>query len=171
MAGGAAMALTALLSACTPLPGDTVDPVFLRYRGAAATPSRASSVGESTPRTTASSPVTHEAPPPPRPIGNGTWAGWYRDSRGAGELTLSLVRNGSGLTGKWSVRTGGGGPVIGSVERGDARLQLRMENTAPGCPGTFEGWAEPRGSSLIGAYHGTDCEGIVADGWLELNAK
>ncbi len=46
-----------------------------------------------------------------------------------------------------------------------------MENTAPDCPGTLEGWAEVDKGTMIGAYHGKDCEGEVRDGRLDLRAR
>ena len=171
MVGGAAMATITMITACNPLPGDSVDPVYLRYRGAGATPSEAPKDAGSTRADSAAS-STARQPASVRPaVADGIWVGPYRDSRGTGELTLSVVQHASSIAGVWSIRTGGGGPVTGSVELGSGRLQIRMQNTAPGCPGTFEGWAEVRGSALIGAYHGTDCEGAVSDGWLELKAK
>ena len=46
-----------------------------------------------------------------------------------------------------------------------------MENTAPECPGAFEGWAEIGEASMVGAYHGTDCEGAVSDGRFDLRPR
>ena len=49
--------------------------------------------------------------------------------------------------------------------------QLRMENIAPECPGTFEGSAEIIETTLIGTYRGKDCEGDVTGGRLELHVR
>ncbi len=86
-------------------------------------------------------------------------------------MTVSLVQHESAITGMWKLRTGGGGPVSGVVEATGTRLRLTLENTSPECPGKFEGWAELKQAALVGAYHGTDCEGAVSDGWLDLQAR
>jgi hypothetical protein len=44
-----------------------------------------------------------------------------------------------------------------------------MDNTAPECPGTFEGSAEITDTRLVGTYQGKDCEGPVSNWWLELH--
>jgi hypothetical protein len=103
--------------------------------------------------------------------GGGVWSGRYQDSRGDGQVTFSLVRGASTVSGTWKLRTGGGGPVTGVVETGGQRWQLRMENTAPECPAVYEGSMEISQTGLVGTYHGRDCEGPVTDGRLELRAK
>jgi len=103
--------------------------------------------------------------------GSGAWAGRYQDSRGAGQVTFSLVRGASTISGIWKLRTGGGGPVTAVAEAGGQRWQLRMENTAPECPAVFEGSMEISQTGLVATYHGRDCEGPVTDGRLELRTK
>lgn len=155
---GSALAALVAGGACSPLPGNTFDPVYLKVGG---TPGAAPSPASAPPRASA-------APLPPG--GATVWVGRYRDSRGEGAVTFSLVRTESRLTGMWKLRTGGGGPVTGVIEAG-GRWRLQMENTAPECPGRFEGWVEHRETTLVGAYHGQDCDGPVTDGWLELRTK
>jgi len=50
-------------------------------------------------------------------------------------------------------------------------MQLRMENIAPECPGTFEGAGELDDTSLVATYRGNDCEGAVTEGKLELRPR
>lgn len=102
--------------------------------------------------------------------GTEVWVGRYRDSRGEGEITLSLVRRETTLYGVWQLRTGGGGPVQGTVGE-DGTLSFRMENAAPECAGTFEGRAKVEKKVMSGVYAGKDCEGKVSDGRLDLGLR
>jgi hypothetical protein len=149
------------LAGCNPLPGPALDPLYL---------ARGTQPGQAAPPTSTS---TAAATPPKSAAITGArvWAGRYRDSRGEGELTFSLVRGESTLSGTWTLRTGGGGPITGMLETGGKRFELRMENVAPDCPGVFDGWVEISETALVGAYHGKDCEGPVSDGRLELRAR
>jgi hypothetical protein len=114
-------------------------------------------------------------PEPPRTeakgVASSVWVGRYQDSRGAGEMTFTLVRGTSTVSGTWTLRTGGGGPVAGTLEDDGRRLQFRMENMAPECPGTFQGVADMDDSTLVGTYHGQDCQGGVSDGRVELRLR
>ena len=118
-------------------------------------------------------PLAKTAPPgaPARSLGPSVWAGRYQDSRGAGDVTVALVRGASTVSGTWKLRTGGGGPITGLLDETGRRMQLRMENIAPECPGTFEGSAEISDSSMVATYRGKDCEGTVTDGKLELRPQ
>ena len=109
--------------------------------------------------------------PPARTVGPSTWIGRYQDNRGSGDMTFVLMRGESTVSGTWRLRTGGGGPVVGSLEAGGRQLRLRMENIAPECPGTFEGSAEITEKTLTGTYRGRDCQGEVTAGQLELHAQ
>ncbi len=99
------------------------------------------------------------------------WVGRYRDSRGEGEITFSLVRREAVLYGVWTRRTGGGGPVKGTLGSDGGALTFRMENTAPECPGLFTGHGMVGEKVIRGAYEGKDCQGEVSDGYLELGLK
>ncbi len=99
------------------------------------------------------------------------WVGRYQDSRGSGDVTISVVRGATTLSGTWNFRTGGGGPVTAVAEGTGRRLRLRMENTVPECPGTFEGWAEIAEGSFSATYRGEDCVGPVTDGRLDLRPR
>jgi hypothetical protein len=115
-------------------------------------------------------PLTKSTPPPapPRTLGPSVWAGRYQDSRGGGEVTFTLVRGTSTVSGTWKLRTGGGGPITGLLDETGRRMQLRMENIAPECPGAFEGSAEISDTAMVVTYRGKDCEGVVTDGTLQL---
>ena len=151
----------ATLAGCSPLPGNTLDPIFLKY----GTKPALASAQPAAPPTKGSAPVESKT------AGTSVWVGRYQDSRGGGDVAFSLVRGATTVSGTWRLRTGGGGPVTAVAEATGRRLQLRMENTTPECPGTFEGWMELTETTLIGAYRGKDCEGPVSDGRLELRLK
>jgi hypothetical protein len=117
-------------------------------------------------------PSVGAAPPPaPRAIVPVVWLGRYQDSRGGGTATFTLVRGASTVSGTWKLRTGGGGPVTGLIEADGRRIQLRMENVGPECPGTLEGAGEITDTTLVATYRGKDCEGGITDGRLELRAR
>lgn len=128
-------------------------------------------IGEQAPPQTA--PLAKTAPPraPTRSLGPSVWVGRFQDSRGAGSLTFNLVRGDSTVSGTWKLRTGGGGPITGLLDETGHRMELRMENIAPECPGTFEGFAEISDTSMVATYRGKDCEGAVTDGKLELRPQ
>ncbi len=158
---GASMIGLATLAGCSPLPGNTLDPVFLKYGDK---PSPA-------PTQIAAPPTKGSPPVESKTTGTSVWVGRYRDNRGDGEVMFSLVRREATLSGIWKLRTGGGGSFNATIAAGGGKLTFRMENTAPECPGTLEGWAEIGEATMIGAYHGKDCEGVVSDGRLDLRPR
>ena len=155
------------LAACSPLPGPSLDPVYFKAGGQpAAAPAQAGT------------PAAHAPPPAQEPVrvearatATRVWTGRYQDSRGAGEVTFSLVQGQSTVSGTWKFRTGGGGPLTGLVQGGGQRIEIRMENIAPECPAMFEGSLEISARALVGTYHGTDCEGPVTEGRLALRPR
>ena len=158
---------SAALAACSPLPGPSLDPMYLKVGGQpGAAPTQAGKAAPQTPP-----PVQERPRVEARATGASVWTGRYQDSRGAGEVTFSLVRGQSTVSGTWKLRTGGGGPLTGVVQAGGRQIELRMESIAPDCPAMFEGLAEISESALIGTYHGKDCEGPVTDGRLELRLR
>ncbi len=154
------VAILVAAAGCSPLPGSSFDPVYLKS-------------GTQSPQTPTQAPRPSTAPPgrDADVTGPTVWIGRYQDSRGSGDVIFSIVRGITTLSGSWKFRTGGGGPVTGMAEASGRRLQLRMENTAPECPGTFEGWAEITDITFIGGYRGKDCEGAVTDGRFELRRR
>ena len=160
-----AISMVAALAACSPLPGDTLDPMYMKYGTKPGSPPAQTAASEMK----GSPPV--ESKIQSKTTGTNVWVGRYRDSRGNGEIIFSLVRREAVLSGIWKLRTGGGGPFNAITAAGAGRMTFRMENTAPECPGTFEGWAEIGEATMIGAYHGKDCEGVVSDGRLDLRPR
>jgi hypothetical protein len=122
-------------------------------------------------------PVRAETPRPDAPgpqakaVGPSAWAGRYTDNRGTGEITFTLMRGASTLSGTWKMRTGGGGPLTGIVEPNAGRAQLRLENIAPDCPGLLEGSAQVTDTTFTATYHGHDCQGEITDGKLDLRPR
>jgi hypothetical protein len=104
-------------------------------------------------------------------FGPTAWVGRYTDSRGTGDLTVTLIRGESTVSGSWMMRTGGGGPLTGTVEPNTGQLLLRLENIAAECPGLLEGSAEIAGTTFTATYHGHDCQGPVTGGRLELRQQ
>ena len=149
------------LAGCSPLPGASLDPVYFKIGspGTQAATQTATPAPSESPRLEA------------RTAGAAMWVGRYQDSRGSGDIAVSLVRGQSTVSGTWHLRTGGGGPLTGVPEASGRRLQLRMENTARECPGLFEGWMEISETALIGSYQGKDCQGPVSNGRLDLHPK
>lgn len=158
---GAAVVGIGGLSGCAPLPGRSLDPVYLNL---GTEPAPVSPL-------TAARPAEPALLPTSKTTGTSVWVGRYRDSRGEGEIMFSLVRREAMLSGIWKLRTGGGGPFNATVEADGRTLTFRMENTAPECPGIFGGWAELGETSMVGAYHGKDCEGAVSDGRFDLRPR
>ena len=161
--GGVLLAFVgALLSCAAPLPSGSLDPAAI------ITPRQSKNEKSSGSSEEISN---HKTPTYPTKAsqysGSEVWMGWYRDSRGGGEIALSLVRRAAGLYGIWQLRTGGGGLIQGTVGE-NGTLSFRMDNGAPECPGTFEGQATVEKDVLRGAYEGKDCGGKVSDGRLEL---
>ena len=160
------------------------DPTRVTCRSAARAPTPPApkppaATAQATPPTPASPPISAPVSPSPAPalppaartITPAVWLGRYQDSRGAGTVTFTLVRGTSTVSGTWRLRTGGGGPVTGLIEADGRRVQLRMENVAPECPGTLEGAGEITDTTLIASYRGKDCEGDITDGRLELRPQ
>ncbi len=86
-------------------------------------------------------------------------------------MMFSFVQSGATLSGTWKLRTGGGGSLKAAVEEGGRRLTFQLRNGSSECAGTFEGWAEVSEEAMIGAYHGSDCEGTVSDGRIDLRRR
>jgi len=124
---------------------------------------------EPTPRPAA--PRAAAPSPQARALGPSAWVGRYTDNRGTGDIAVTLIRGELTLSGSWKMRTGGGGPLTGTVEPSGGRVSLRLENIAAECPGLLEGSAEITDTTFIATYHGTDCQGPVTGGRLELRPQ
>jgi hypothetical protein len=170
--------LAAAEGAPPPAPSVSSPQETVQARAAATASSSTSTrgVGEQAPPRAplpAAAPLTMATAPaaPVRTLGPSIWVGHYRDSRGEGDISFSLVRGTSTVSGTWKMRTGGGGPVTGLLDETGHRMQLRMENIAPECPGTFEGSAEINDKAMVVTYRGKDCQGVVSDGTLDLRRE
>lgn len=119
----------------------------------------------------AEAPRADASSPPPKALGPSAWVGRYTDNRGTGEITFTLMRGESTVSGTWKMRTGGGGPVTGLAESSGGRVQLRLENIAADCPGLLEGSAEITDSTFTATYQGRDCQGEVTGGRLEMRPR
>jgi len=149
------------LAGCSPLPGRSLDPIYWKL---------GTQPGTETSKPTVTPP---QGSPSARAMAAGAseWVGRYRDNRGEGDVSFSLMSGETTVSGVWKLRTGGGGPITGTVEGQGQRLQFRMESIVAECPGTFEGSAEIQGTMLVGTYHGKDCQGPVSEGRLELQRR
>jgi len=124
-----------------------------------------------TPPARAEAPRADAPSPPAKALGPSAWVGRYTDNRGTGEITLTLMRGETTVSGTWKMRTGGGGPVTGLAESSGGRVLLRLENISADCPGLLEGSAEITETAFTATYRGHDCQGEVTGGRLELRPR
>lgn len=167
--------LAAGLVSCTALPGGSLDPLVsalglprveegpAQSRREAPAPAEASARGSSAP--------SHEVQPRGEPPTRSEWTGRYRDTRGEGEVALSLTQDGSARGGTWRLRTGGSGTFAGIVSPDGRTLSFSMRGGDQECVATLEGIAEYAGNRISGSYRGTDCHGAVGDGRLDLRKR
>ena len=167
--------VAAVLVSCTALPGGSMDPLVpalglpraegtrTQPRPEAPAPTEASARGSSAP--------SREVRPPGEPPTRSEWTGRYRDTRGEGEITLTLTQDGSAHGGTWRLRTGGSGTFAGIVSPDGRMLSFSMRGGDRECVATLEGIAEYAGNRISGSYRGTDCHGVVADGRLDLRKR
>lgn len=132
------------LVGCAPLPGRTLDPV-------------APALGLRTEEGRGRSPDE--------------WTGWYRDSRGEGEISLVLTLERNTLQGVWQLRTGGSGKFAGTLAADGRTLFFFMEGGDPECYRAFAGRAEYVDGLISGTYRGADCLGAVEGGSLEVKKR
>jgi len=154
-----------------------IDPTSVRCLATARSGTSAAERPAVTPPVQVTPPARAEAPradapsPSAKALGPSAWVGRYTDSRGTGEITFTLMRGESTVSGTWKMRTGGGGPVTGLAESSGGRIALRLENIAADCPGLLEGSAELTDTTFTATYHGHDCQGEVTGGRLELRPR
>src|SRR5499425_2438542 len=149
-----------------------IDPASVRCLTTARSEPSAAERPAVTPPVQVTPPTQADAPSSPaKALGPSAWVGRYTDSRGTGEITFTLMRGESTVSGTWKMRTGGGGPVTGLAESSGGRVQLRLENIAADCPGLLEGSAEITDSTFTATYQGRDCQGEVTGGRLEMRPR
>lgn len=163
------------LVSCTALPGGSLDPLVpalglpreqerpAQPRPEAPAPPEASARRSSAP--------SHEVQPRGEPLTRSEWTGRYRDTRGEGEIALTLTQDGSALGGTWRLRTGGSGTFAGIVSPDGRTLSFSMRSGDRECPVILGGTAEYVEDRIRGAHQGTDCHGAVGDGRLDLRKR
>ncbi len=156
----------ALVSCGAPLPSGSLDPATVLSPSQSKNEKSSGSSEEISNHKTPTYPTKASQKP-----GMEVWVGRYRDSRGEGEIALSLVRREATMYGVWQLRTGGGGPVKASIWEDGETFAFRMENTAPECPGLYRGVGKLGEKAIFGHYEGKDCEGKVSDGRLNLELR
>lgn len=132
-----------VLAGCAPLPGRTLDPVYLGSRGPA------------------------EGPAPVRD----QWIGRYEDSRGSGEMIVQIRRTGPQLEGVWHLRTGGDGVITGSLSEGGTKMKFQVANQGGTCLVLLDGTGQISGSTWTATYSGRDCQGAIANGRFSLTKQ
>ena len=154
-----------------------IDPTSVRCLTTAPSGPSAAERPTVTPPVQVTPPARAEAPradapsAPAKGLGPSAWVGRYTDNRGTGEITLTLMRGETTVSGTWKMRTGGGGPVTGLAESSGGRVLLRLENISADCPGLLEGSAEITDTAFTATYRGHDCQGDVTGGRLELRPR
>ncbi len=116
------------LVSCTALPGGSLDPLvpalgLPRAEEGPVQPGREAPVAAGASARRESQPI-REVQPPGEPLTRSEWIGRYRDSRGEGEIALTLTQDGSACGGTWRLRTGGSGTFAGTLAA-DGRLPTK----------------------------------------------
>ena len=93
---------------------------------------------------------------------SGTWYGSYRDSGGAGRMTLVLVQQGETVHGVWRLEGGRRGTLEGKIA--GEKATLAVSHPSEKCPGTGKGTATIMANKLIGEYQGQHCMGEITGG-------
>ena len=163
------------LVSCTALPVGSLDPLapalgLPRVKEGPAQPRSVAPAAAGASARVPSQP-SRDLQPPDEPPTRSEWIGRYRDSRGEGEIALTLTQDGSAHGGTWRLRTGGSGTFAGILAADGPQLSFSMRGGDRECAATLEGIAEYAGNRISGSYRGTDCHGVVADGRLDLRKR
>jgi hypothetical protein len=110
------------------------------------------------------------APLGPRPVDqlSGEWQGIIADKGGSGEIVFTLERKDGTLRGTWQLTRGGSGSFLGVLASGGRSFAFTMYRPDRECPGAFIGTADVVEGHLVGAYQGSDCQGEVEGGRMDL---
>ncbi len=167
--------LAAGLVSCTALPGGSLDPLVpalglpqgegtsAQARSEPPAPVEASARALSQP--------SHAVQPRGELPAQSAWSGRYRDTRGEGEIALTLMEDSSALGGTWRLRTGGSGTFAGTLSPDGRTLSFSMRGGDRECVATVEGIAAYAGDRISGSYRGADCHGAVEDGRLDVSKR
>lgn len=99
------------------------------------------------------------------------WIGWYRDSRGKGEISLILTLERNTFQGIWQLPMGESGKFAGTLGLDGRTLAFSMQGSDRRCPVAFAGQGEYLADRIRGTYIGSDCMGPITGGYLELTRK
>jgi serine protease Do len=113
----------------------------------------------------ASLPVPIEAAIQPLDI-EGSWAATFADSASSGQLSFTMMQDGTSVRGTYTSSMGGGGTITGSVV--NSKFSFELTPSAKDCPGKFVGNAALRSNSMIGSYYGNDCQGPHTNGSVSM---
>jgi len=87
----------------------------------------------------------------------GGWAATFADSVSSGQLSFTMVQDGTSVRGTYTSSMGGGGTITGNIL--DKKFSFELTQTIKDCVGKFAGTADLRSNVIIGTYSGTDCQG------------
>jgi serine protease Do len=106
-------------------------------------------------------PASKEVAPTSTDI-EGGWAATFADSVSSGQLSFTMMQDGTSVRGTYTSSMGGGGTITGSVVNN--KFSFELTQSIKDCPGRFLGSADLRSNSMIGSYSGTDCQGTHTNG-------
>jgi serine protease Do len=97
----------------------------------------------------------------------GGWAATFADSVSSGQLSFTMVQDGTSVRGTYTSSMGGGGTITGNVL--DKKFSFELTQTIKDCAGKFVGTADLRSNVMIGTYSGTDCQGPHTNGSFSMS--
>ena len=97
----------------------------------------------------------------------GGWAATFADSVSSGQLSFTMVQDGTSVRGTYTSSMGGGGTITGNVL--DNKFRFELTQTIKDCAGKFVGTADLRSNVMIGTYSGTDCQGPHTNGSFSMS--
>jgi hypothetical protein len=97
----------------------------------------------------------------------GGWAATFADSVSSGQLSFTMMQDGTSVRGTYTSSMGGGGTITGNVL--DKKFSFELTQTIKDCAGKFVGNADLRSNVMIGTYSGTDCQGPHTNGSFSMS--
>jgi serine protease Do len=97
----------------------------------------------------------------------GGWAATFADSVSSGQLSFTMIQDGTSVRGTYTSSMGGGGTITGNVL--DKKFSFELTQTIKDCAGKFVGTADLRSNVMIGTYSGTDCQGPHTNGSFSMS--
>ena len=96
----------------------------------------------------------------------GGWAATFADSISAGQLSFTLMQDGSSVKGTYTSSMGGGGTITGNVANN--KFTFTLSQSMKDCPGIYVGNADLRSNAMMGTFTGNDCQGAHANGTFSM---